>query len=103
MGGSWRSCRSLPRGPSDLGFQHLQRQLVEGDAAAVQLQQVVHGERSRLPQEWEAQEEAPGAPLLPVGALVLLQGPVEPVPEPLGRVGTVQRISVWTHGETSGR
>lgn len=76
MGGSWRSCRSLPRGPSDLGFQHLQRQLVEGDAAAaVQLQQVVHGERSRLPQEWEAQEEAPGTLLLPNGSARASAGP----------------------------
>lgn len=102
MGGSWRCCRSPPRGPSDLGLQHLQQQLVEGDAAAVQLQQVLHGELSRLPQQREAHEEAPGVPLL-MGALVLLQGPVKPVREPMGRVGTVQRVSVWTHAETSGR
>lgn len=81
--------------PSGLGLQHLQQQLVEGDAAAaVQLQEVLHGVLGRLPQQGEGHQQAAGPPPLPAGPRLLLQGLVKPVLEALDRVGTVQRVSV---------
>lgn len=80
---------------SELGLQHLQQQLVEGDAAlAVQQQQVLHGVLGGLPQQGEGHQQAPRPPLLPAPPLVLLQRLVELVLEPLHRVRTVHRVGV---------
>lgn len=88
---------------SGLGVQHLQQQLVQGDAVvAVKLQEDLHGLAGRLPQQRERHEEPSCSPLLPAGRLVLLQGLVQLVLEPVHRVWAVQRVGICgaTQNET---
>lgn len=81
---------------SGLGVEHLQQQFVEGDTAvAVQSQEGLHGSVGGLTQQGEAHQQPAHSTLLPAGRLVLLQGLVEPVLEPLHRVRTVHWVSVW--------
>ena len=76
---------------------------MERDAAvAVQVQDGLRGPAGGLPQQREAHEQAAGSVALPAGRLVLLQRIVEPVLEPLHRVGTVHRVSVWQTRRTQG-
>lgn len=80
---------------SGLGVEHLQQQFVERDAVlAVQPQENPHGSVRRLSQQREAHQQPARPVLLSAGRLVLLQGLVEPVLEPLHRVRTVHRVSI---------
>lgn len=62
---------------------------------AVQLQEGLHSSAGRLPQQRERHEQPSRPPLLPAGRLVLLQGLVQLVLEPVHRVRAVDRVSVW--------
>jgi len=92
---SRRSHVTAGRKRSGLGVEHLQQQFVERDVVlAVQPQEGLHGSVGGLSQQREAHQQAARPVLLPARRLVLLQGLVEPVLEPLHQVRAVHRVGV---------